>query len=440
MTVDVVTAVADPTVEAAVVRSLSGGAGGVRVVRRCVDLADLLAASAAGLGRVAVVSPHLRQLDREALTRLAVSGVAVVGALTPGDEPGRRRFRELGVGQVVTSDAHAADIAAVLTTAVATHRPERAAAGRDFAEPAAVLPAAGSPDGEHPASSSPPGQVVAVWGPTGGPGRSTVAVTLATELAQLVPTLLIDADVYGACAAQLLGLLDEAPGLAAACRQATAGGLDADRLAELAVELRPGCRVLTGIARSQRWPELRPSALETVLDLARSLAAVVVVDVGFSLEQDEELSYDTMAPRRNGATLAVLDAADVVVGVAAADPVGLQRYVRGLAELTEAVPGCSPVTVANRVRRGPTGPGDPKVAIRHALERYAGVTARHFVPEDRAALDAALAAGRTLTEVAPRSPARLAIRDLAVELAGVPVPGAGRRRASRRGPLRRARR
>src|SRR3954452_7970676 len=120
-------------------------------------------------------------------------------------------------------------------------------------------------------------------------------------------------------------------------------------LAELAVRVRPGLRVLTGIARAERWPELRPSALEVVLGLARSLAAYVVIDCAFGLERDEELSYDTVAPRRNGATLAALDAADTVVAVAAGDPVGLQRYVRALAELAEILPGCTQVTVVNRV-------------------------------------------------------------------------------------------
>ena len=43
--------------------------------------------------------------------------------------------------------------------------------------------------------------------------------------------------------------------------------------------------------KAERWPELRGAALERVLEVARSLAEVVVVDVGFCLEDDEELSY-----------------------------------------------------------------------------------------------------------------------------------------------------
>ena len=66
-----------------------------------------------------------------------------------------------------------------------------------------------------------------MWGPTGAPGRTTVAVGLATELARSgVHTLLADADVYGGVVAQVLGFLDEAPGLAAAVRLANNGQLD----------------------------------------------------------------------------------------------------------------------------------------------------------------------------------------------------------------------
>jgi MinD-like ATPase involved in chromosome partitioning or flagellar assembly len=192
--------------------------------------------------------------------------------------------------------------------------------------------------------------------------------------------------------------------------------------------------VLTGIARAERWPELRPSALEAVLGLARSLASYVVIDCGFGLERDEELSYDTVAPRRNGATLASLDAADIVVAVASADPVGLQRYVRALAELADAVPGCSPVTVVNRVRAAVVGGGEPQAEISAALSRYAGVTDVRFVPMDLDAYDAAMASGRTLVEVAPASPARLALQAVAASLSGTTL---GRRR--RRLPFARSR-
>jgi MinD-like ATPase involved in chromosome partitioning or flagellar assembly len=277
------------------------------------------------------------------------------------------------------------------------------------------------------------GRLVAVWGPTGAPGRTTVAVGLASELAGSgVHTLLADADVYGGVVAQVLGFLDEAPGLAAAVRLANNGQLDLAALAKVAPVAAPCLRVLTGISRAARWPELRPAALEQVWSLATSLAAVTVVDCGFALEQDEELSFDTAAPRRNGATLATLEQADIVVAVGAADPVGMQRLVRGLAELREVVPSVLPRVVVNQVRRSTVGGGDPHVQLAEALERYAGIREVDFVPYDRDAMDVALLQGRALAEVAAESPARQALARIAADLVGRPAPREPRRLLRRR--------
>ena len=424
MTVPVLTAVSDAVWEAELVAAFSRGDLGVAVVRRCVDLADLLATAATGQARAALLSADLRRLDRDALTRLSLAGVAVVGLVNPDDEQAERRLRQLGVLHVLPSDSSAEELSAVVVQAVAGAVP---GARSSFADPRTALPGPPDASGDPPRSTG-SGRVIAVWGPTGAPGRTTLAVTLAAELARLdSPTLLVDADVYGGVVAQVLGLLDEAPGLAAACRAANAGSLDAAALAGLARTALPQLRVLTGIARAERWPELRASALEVVLEQARLLASTTVVDCGFCLEQDEELVYDTAAPRRNGATLAVLEAADTVLAVGAADPVGLQRLVRGLAELRETVPGVEPVVVVNRLRASAI-PGDAEREVRAALERYAGVADLVVVPSDVPALDRALAAGRTLAEAAPDSPARAAIASLAARTLGVPQQARARRR------------
>ena len=271
---------------------------------------------------------------------------------------------------------------------------------------------------EHPpAEDAGPGTVVVVWGPTGSPGRTTVAVNLAAELADpITPVMLVDADTYGASAAQVLAVLDEVPGVAAAARAADQGTLDRETLARLAPEIRPGLRILTGLPRADRWPEIRDVALADVLEECRHLARFTVVDVAAPLEQDEELSFDTLAPRRNGAALTALDAADRVVVVGTGDPVGLQRLVRGL-DLLSACTHAERTVVVTRVRPGPVGP-DPGRRIQEALDRFAGAGPVHLVPEDQDALDAALLHGQALVEARPRSAARLAIAELADSLAG----------------------
>ena len=276
------------------------------------------------------------------------------------------------------------------------------------------------------------GEVIVVWGPGGSPGRTTVAVNLAAELGDpLTPVVLVDADTYGASVGQHLAILDEVPGIAAAARLADQGSLDRSTLADLAPEARPGMRVLTGLPRADRWPELRDPALADVLETCRELARWTVVDVAANLEQDEELSFDTLAPRRNGAALTALDAADKVVVVGAGDPVGLQRLVRGLDLLAQR--SSSPRTVVvTRVRAGSVG-RDPGRRIAEALDRFAGVPRIELIPEDQESLDTALLHGQALAESRPKSPARLAIAALAETVAGTQPAPLQRRGARARG-------
>jgi Flp pilus assembly CpaE family ATPase len=429
MALQVFTAVTGASWESELVGALDRADHGVTVVRRCVDVSELLAAAATGTGQAVLLSAELRRLDADAVARLEAAGVALVGLVDPDDQRAAERLRRLGVAHVLPADSPAEVIAQALRDAVAG----APAAGRDVADPRAALPAPGTPAApERPAGGE--GRVIAVWGPTGAPGRTTVAVGIADELARLdVSVLLVDADVYGGVVAQVLGLLDESPGLAGAARSAATGTLDADALVRVAWSVRPNLRVLTGMARADRWPELRPRAVAAVLEEARRLAEVTVVDCGFSLEDDEELSFDTAAPRRNGVTLSVLETADTVLCVTGADPVALQRGIRAVDELGDVLPDVDPVLVVNQVRRGPV-PGDPQQEIAEALQRFCGRDVGFFLPADRRATDTALASGRTLAEVAERSPLRTALRAMAGSLAGVrhPTPGRSGWRRDRR--------
>ncbi|OZB47534.1 MAG: hypothetical protein B7X40_09165 [Cellulomonas sp. 14-74-6] len=391
--------------ESLVVRAAEASAGRFMVTRRCADLTELLAAAEAGLGRVAIASAELDRLDVEAMLTLHRAGVQVV-ALADAARPWLvDRVQACGADLVVPT-------------------PDGLAGARTVLESATALLDAAVPD--HPdlmgadAVLDEPlrrGRLVAVWGPTGAPGRTTVAVNLAAELAARGETsLLVDADTYGGTVAQVVGLLDEAPGLAAAARAAGQGSLDLRSLARLAPAIAERLRVLTGIARADRWPELPASALDVVWGVARQLVPWTLVDTGFCLEQDEQLSYDTRAPQRNAATLSALGAADVVVVVGAGDPVGLTRLVRALSELAELRLDVPQVVVVNRLRASATG-ARPEAAVHDALARYAGVHRVLTLPEDRAAADGALLAGRVLRECAPGSALRKALLAVVERLA-----------------------
>jgi len=419
--------------EAAFVRVLEA-APDLTLVRRCADVAELLSAGAAGAARVAVVSPDLRGLDRDALRHLAGHGVRVAALVAGDDEEGERRLRQLGVATILRPDDDAAAVARALVTLAGATTGTRVGDGPAVAAPVAMAPVdhgTRPDDGLGPDDPPVPTPVTTVWGPTGAPGRTTVAVTLAAQLAAAgVRTLLVDLDTWGASVAQVLGLVDEAPGVAAAARASEQGTLDVPGLARLAPEVVPGLRVLTGLPRADRWPELRTAAVEDVLRLARRVADHVVVDTGFAVEDDEELSYDTAAPRRNAATLTALEVADHLVVVGAADPVGLQRLVRAVQDVA-VLPSPRPTVVVTKVRSSVAG-RRPERAIGDVLRRFAGMDAVRFLPWSPDECDAALLAGRSLVELAPRADLTVAVGELAAALDPrvAPPTSGGRRSAS----------
>jgi len=399
VTVGVLIAVRGPR-ESAVAAAV-GVAPGLSVARRCADLTEALAAARAGVGSVVLVSEQ-SQLHRGVVADFTAAGLAVVGV--PSSQDAEDHLRSLGIDQLLPADADAAAVLAsvsaassrVASTERADDPPERESVGR--------------------------GVIIAVWGPTGAPGRTTLAVSMAYDLALKEPTVLVDVDTYGGAVAQALGLLDEAPGIAALARASLQGSLSEDTVNRHALQAAPGLRVLSGVTRADRWTELSASALEPVWELLRGQAAVTVVDCGFSLERDEELQYDTHAPQRNGATLSALAAADVVVAVGSAEPLGIQRMVHALAELDAVVPvETTPrLVVVNRVRGSVAGQR-PREAVADALRRYSAVEEVWTVGWDPRACDAAALAGQALGERAPRSTARRGIQAVAAAARGAAV-------------------
>jgi len=431
--------------EDALVHALDQANGPVTLSRRCLDLADLLGAAATTPVQVALVDVRLRRLDRDAVARLQVAGVAVVLLAAPDDES---RARALGADAVVVICVGSVDFDHV-TAAVSAAAAQRAASGAPVEPPAAVgdrvreqAPV------QHRRDTTPEpvrrGRLIAVWGPVGGPGRTGVALTLADEAARRgLRVWLVDADTTGPALAQRLGLLDDASGLAVATRLAGAGRLTPADLARLAVALPSGLRVLTGLARPERWSELRPAALGVVWEHLVALADLVVVDVGAGLERDDETLLDPGLPSRHGAAVATLGCADAVVAVGAADPVGLVRLVRGLDVVGSAAPTARCRVVVNRVRRSVAGDRAPAQIRKLLDDRLAHEPL--LVPDEPAAWDAALFAGLTLAEAAPRSASRAALVGLVdVLVSASPDPSQGprpriRRARTTRGAARRRR-
>jgi MinD-like ATPase involved in chromosome partitioning or flagellar assembly len=359
---------------------------GTVVLKRCVDVDDLLAAASSGQAQAAVLGLEARGLDAAAVARLADCGVDVV-AVVPDDrlEGASARAGRVGVRSVVPESGLDGLAEAVLAVGLGP---------RPVAPPVGASAAAGADPGvdavTEPAVA---GRVLAVWGPAGAPGRSTVAAAVAAESARRRRrTVLVDADPYGGSIGQQLGVLDEVSGLLSAARLATAGQLE-ERFATVQRGLDSRLSVVTGLPRPDRWAEVRAGTVEHVLELGRATGDVVV-DTGFSLEGDP-LGDVGGRPGRNALTLGALEVADVVVVVGGADPVGLARLARGLVDLREVV-GATPVHVVVNRMRASLGWSEKEVAGMVAgFARLAGV---HFLPDDRVTVDRALVAGRTLVE------------------------------------------
>jgi MinD-like ATPase involved in chromosome partitioning or flagellar assembly len=358
---------------------------GYEIVARTDSAAELAAAVAELLPEFALVSASGRYLTEQLLAESDAAGARLVAMV--GSDAERRHAASVGLYETVDLDAGWAELETAL----------------------AVAPA---PPIEPASASGDRGRVIAVWGPAGAPGRTTLAINLAAELAAAgFSVALADVDTHSGSVAPALGLLDEAPGFAAACRLAGSNSLtlsELERIGQRYLSSHGSFWVLTGIGRPSRWPELSADRVVTTLRECRSWVDFTVLDTGFSLENDEEISSDLFAPRRNAATISALREADEVIAVGAADPVGLSRFLRAHVDLVETIETDRVTVVMNKIRASAIGL-NPSAQVAQTLQRFGGISAPVLVPHDQQALDAAVLSGKTLADVAPKSPTRVAI-------------------------------
>jgi MinD-like ATPase involved in chromosome partitioning or flagellar assembly len=366
---------------------------GHEIVARCATAHELASRIESVTPDVAIVAATERHLTPSLVSVCDEAGVRIVPLIA--NELDRRHASSLGLLETVALSADWPELEKELSIIPVRH-----------AETPELLPQS---------STSGTGTIIAVWGPAGAPGRTTVAINVAAELAAAGRTVaLADVDTYSGSIAPTLGMLDEAPGFAAACRLAGADSLNRAELERIGQRYgagRSGFWVLTGIGRPSRWPELSADRVATTLEQCRFWVDFTIVDTGFSLEHDEEISSDLFAPRRNAASITALREADRVIAVGAADPVGLSRFLRAHVDLVETVAEGRVLVAMNKLRASAIGL-NPIGQVTQTLSRFGGIESAAMIPFDSQALDAAILSGRTLADAAPRSQARVAIRDL----------------------------
>jgi MinD-like ATPase involved in chromosome partitioning or flagellar assembly len=254
------------------------------------------------------------------------------------------------------------------------------------------------------------GQVLAIWGPSGSPGKSTLAINVALELAIAGNTvLLIDADTHAPSLEIQLNLIDHPAGLAAACRLAAQDRLTLDevrRLSQLIEVSGTQLHAMTGISSSTRWPEVTPEKLERLVGIATSGFDYVVIDLA------SETATDSVHPasglERNCATVATLSIAHIVITVALADPVGIRRFILARQALGELKLEAEVLTVVNRLRSSVIG-NNPRQQIADTLARFASLEVDAFLPDEPETLDRCILESTPIALAKRKSAVRQAI-------------------------------
>lgn len=253
--------------------------------------------------------------------------------------------------------------------------------------------------GQEAVAEGASGQLWSVWGPHGSPGRTTVTLGLAADLAARgLRVMVVDADGRGGTIAPALGLVDRTPGFLAAARRAQKGELQREHLAEVAETYRGkniSFDVLTGVSRRFSSQEAPRDAVDQILQHLRGLCDVTLVDTGSDLPRS--LSGAGGAEETTGHFLEV---SDRVVALCRADPSGVARFARAYPDAENAAAG-SPIAVwLNGVDPSRRAAGED-ATIREVLWRFAGISDATALPWDpqtcrRAAMEAV-----TIRDVAP---------------------------------------
>lgn len=174
--------------------------------------------------------------------------------------------------------------------------------------------------------------LVAVLGPKGGTGKTTIATNLAADLATRGrETLLVDLDLQFGDVGVVLGVDPEHT----IYDLATAGGtMDAERLRGFTGRSRDGVNVLLAPVRPDQADAVTAEHITAILDLARTTYDVVIVDT---------------PPAFTSGVIAAVDQADLIVMLGSFDLPGLKNMKLGMETLQMMdVPSARILPVLNR--------------------------------------------------------------------------------------------
>lgn len=240
-----------------------------------------------------------------------------------------------------------------------------------------------------PAEHSASVRTIGVWGPSGSPGKSTIAICIADALVRAGKrVLLVDADTHNPSLALMLGVIEKCHSLSTvldAMRFSSSTELWADLVVPIRTS-RGTFDLVAGLASAERWAEVRFDDLRNLLPI-QTLYDYVVFDLATPLGDSENL-------RRNALTLNLLKAVDNLLVLGRPDLVGVQRLAESLLDLRRIRRDASIHLVFNQTSaHGSVG------AALDAFELLARERINAVVPRDRRVFATALAQGTTISRV-----------------------------------------
>jgi energy-coupling factor transporter ATP-binding protein EcfA2 len=272
------------------------------------------------------------------------------------------------------------------------------------------------------------GQIIAVWGPAGSPGRSTLALCLAATLARRDQrVMVVDGDSYAPSLAPMLGLHETPSGVQSLSRHARLETVEVKALAACAVHYslgRESFAIVTGLNSSAHYVDCGSLAWSLALTTLRAAGHTLVVDLAAPLLQ---LPGETIGgPMRNALTLATLDVADRVLVVANPTPLSVLRLSRDWPRLTELA-GAAELDVC--LNNAPANDQRSVDASQYALWQFTGNDEATVFPSDRLWSAASADVSALLVSPEGKNPLMMSVGRYVTSRIGIPprsAPGSSR--------------
>lgn len=307
----------NPDLEADIIRTIESDSLPLQVIRRCRDATELLSIAKAHLVQLVAVDTEMLELEGATVQELAAENVAII-AFAPLEDVDQLNSRG-GISVLAKADPR-------------VEEPEQSEAARLLGQMMSTLMPPPPPNPreefgtENADLAGSVGQIIAFWGPVGAPGKSTLALNIASRLRNYGRVLLVDADTVESSLVQMLGIALDTSGVVTGCRLAEQGKLKPESFPQLVTRVGFGVDLLTGLTKAERWREVGQHALSALLEMARINYRWILVDLASGADDQSDL-LAAMGPTRYGAALGTFDVADLVVEVGLADPVGIRRLL-----------------------------------------------------------------------------------------------------------------